>query len=189
MGVSDHRGLSSIGSDPDAFELFYRDHLDAVQRFVARRVDDPHTAADLTADIFLAVIESADSYSVDHGSPRGWIFGIARNTISMEWRRRARGANAVERLKGRRALQPDALERAVERIEAEQPARELYERIQLLEPNLRAVLELVALDQLTVADVASILQISPGAARVRLHRARRQVRGVPASLPSRGDAL
>ena len=34
--------LTSIGRDPDAFEAFYRDHLEAVQRFVARRVSDPH---------------------------------------------------------------------------------------------------------------------------------------------------
>ena len=38
--------ISGIGRDPDAFEAFYREHLPWVRRFVARRVDDPHTAAD-----------------------------------------------------------------------------------------------------------------------------------------------
>ena len=49
-------------SEPDALEAFYRDHVEAVQRFVARRVSDPHLAADLTADVFLAAIDSAASY-------------------------------------------------------------------------------------------------------------------------------
>ncbi|MFZ2013512.1 MAG: sigma-70 family RNA polymerase sigma factor [Nocardioides sp.] len=182
--MSDHHEVASIGIDPDAFEAFYREHLNAVQRFVARRVDDPHTAADLTADIFVAVIESADSYNASLGPPRAWLFGIARNVISTEWRGRARGASATAKLGGRRVLQSDALERALERIDAEESARELYGRIQRLEPNLRAVLELVALDELTVADAASILRITPGAARVRLHRARRQVLDVPTATPA-----
>ena len=45
--------LRRIGTDPDSFEAFYREHVEAVQRFVARRVRDPERAADLTADIFL----------------------------------------------------------------------------------------------------------------------------------------
>src|SRR5882757_3632156 len=49
--------LARIAHDPGAFEAFYREHVEGVQRFVARRVDDPHLAADLTADVFLAAIE------------------------------------------------------------------------------------------------------------------------------------
>ncbi|MFD0786860.1 sigma factor, partial [Micromonospora azadirachtae] len=59
--------VSRIGVDPVAFEAFYRRHVAAVGRFVARRVDDPHLAADLTADVFLAVIESAAGYRPDRG--------------------------------------------------------------------------------------------------------------------------
>ena len=44
--------VTTIGTDPDALESFYREHVWAVQRFVARRVSDPHVAADLTADVF-----------------------------------------------------------------------------------------------------------------------------------------
>ena len=62
--------ISDIGRDPDAFEAFYRQHLPWVRRFVARRVDDPHTAADLTADIFLAVIDSAARYDASAGTAR-----------------------------------------------------------------------------------------------------------------------
>ena len=37
--------LRRIAVDPDAFEAFYREHLDAIHRFVARRVADPHHAS------------------------------------------------------------------------------------------------------------------------------------------------
>ena len=39
----------------------------------------------------------------------------------------------------------------------------------------RALIELVALDGLSVADAAQVLGVKPGTARVRLHRARRQI--------------
>lgn len=41
-------GPAAIGRDPDAFETFYREHVRAVERFIARRVTDPQVAADLT---------------------------------------------------------------------------------------------------------------------------------------------
>jgi hypothetical protein len=39
--------FARIAHDPDAFASFYREHVTAVTRFVARRVADPHTVADL----------------------------------------------------------------------------------------------------------------------------------------------
>lgn len=60
---------TAIGIDPDALEAFYREHVAAVQRFVARRVADPERAADLTADIFLAALDAAGSYRPAGTSP------------------------------------------------------------------------------------------------------------------------
>ena len=51
MNTREARGPAGIDEDPEAFEAFYRDHLETVRRFVARRVSDPHLAADLTAEV------------------------------------------------------------------------------------------------------------------------------------------
>ena len=51
--------VRSIGTDAAAFTQFYRAHADDVTRFVARRVADPHRVADLTAQVFVAVIDAA----------------------------------------------------------------------------------------------------------------------------------
>jgi RNA polymerase sigma-70 factor (ECF subfamily) len=69
--------LTAITSDPEAFERFYREHVEAVQRFDARRASDPYQVADLTADIFVAAIDSAASYRRSRGEPVAWLFGIA----------------------------------------------------------------------------------------------------------------
>ena len=55
--------------------------MDEVTRFVTRRVADPQLAADLTAEVFLAVIEAAAGYRGSFGGPRTWLFGIARNDM------------------------------------------------------------------------------------------------------------
>jgi DNA-directed RNA polymerase specialized sigma24 family protein len=70
--------------DPAAFEEFHRRHVDGVTRFVARRITDPHLVADITAEIFVAMLDSADSYRPGRGSETAWLYGIARNAVSAE---------------------------------------------------------------------------------------------------------
>ncbi|WGX96018.1 RNA polymerase sigma factor [Nocardioides sp. L-11A] len=164
-----------IGHDPDAFEAFYRDHLDLVQRFVARRVDDPHLAADLTADVFVAAVDGASGYRPDRGNPAAWVTGVARNVVAAEFRRQGRQRAAVRKVAGRRLLDPDSLARIEERIDAERQTRRLYDALGVLRPRDRALMELVAVEGLPVADAAAVLGVKPATARVRLHRSRRLV--------------
>jgi RNA polymerase sigma factor (sigma-70 family) len=167
------QAFAEIASDPDAFEGFYREHVESVQRFVARRVADPHVAADLTADVFVAAIESARSYRRSRGEPVAWLFGIARNVVAGEHRRSATELHTRARVRGQELVDADDVAALHERIDAESMARTLYQEIVRLSAGERAVLELVALDGLTVGEAAHALGIGPVAARVRLHRARR----------------
>jgi RNA polymerase sigma-70 factor (ECF subfamily) len=167
---------ASIGHDPLAFESFYRAHVEDVLRFIVRRVSDPHLAADLTADVFLAAIQAAPRYRAARGAPRAWLFGIARNVVSGEQRRATRERRAFARVEGRRLLGEDDVERLQERIDAAREARALYDALDLLSDGERAVLELVALDELTVTEAAAALDIRVTTARVRLHRARNAMR-------------
>jgi RNA polymerase sigma-70 factor (ECF subfamily) len=169
-----HESVRAIARDPDALEDFYREYIEAIQRFVARRVADPYRAADLTADIFLAAIDSASGYQADRAAPIAWLYGIARNVIAGERRRSAREARSRRRVPPSSELvEPDDLSRLHERIDAEAGARRLYDAMDRLSSGERAVLELVALDGLSVREAAGALEIRPVTARVRLHRARR----------------
>ena len=165
--------VRSIGTDPVAFTEFYRAYVDEVTRFVARRVADPQLVADLTAEVFLAVIEAAARYRGSFGGPRTWLYGIARNVIAAEFRRSARAQRAESLIAGRRLLDADDFGRLMERIDAFRQVRELHGVLRALPEGVRAVLELVSVDGLTVAEAAAALNIRQVAARVRLHRARR----------------
>jgi RNA polymerase sigma factor (sigma-70 family) len=168
--------LPRIAHDPETLELFYRAHVEAVEQFIVRRVDDPYLAADLTADVFLAAIDAASSYRPERGVPAAWLFGIARNIVAAERRRAARERRANARVEGRRLLTENDVERMQRRIDAAAQARALFEAVAQLPSGERAVLELVALDDLTVSEAAAVLGLNPVAARVRLHRARSALR-------------
>lgn len=174
-----------IGTDPQAFEVFYREHLAYVSRYVALRTTDPHTAADLTAEIFSRVIVAASGYRRSSGPPRAWLTGIARHVVSDHARSAARENAAYGRLQGRRLLDEDATERLVDRISAQAHGRELLARVATLPEGQRALVELVAVDELPLAEAAKVLGISAGNARIRWHRARRALRdAVPAPIPA-----
>jgi RNA polymerase sigma-70 factor (ECF subfamily) len=162
-------------TDPDAFEVFYREHVDAVERFVARRVGDRELAADLTADVFVAAIESAARYRPAKGAPTAWLFGIAQFVVAGRVRRAGRERRANARIRGRELLHGDDIARIDERLTAAEHSRRLFLAMDHLPPAERAVLELIALDELSLSEVAVALGISPVNARVRLYRARRRM--------------
>jgi RNA polymerase sigma factor (sigma-70 family) len=168
--------LRWIGTDPDLFEAFYREHVEDLQRFVARRVGDRERAADLTAEIFLAAIDSAHRYRPRRGAPKAWLYGIARVLVANDRRRLGRQRAGEERLRGSALLDEEDAARMDARLDAAAQSRRLYEAMDRLPEAERAVLELVALDELTVAEAAAAAGVRPVTARVRLHRARRKLR-------------
>jgi RNA polymerase sigma factor (sigma-70 family) len=189
VGAAD---LSDVAGDPAAFEAFYRRHVVVVGRFLARRVTDPQLVADLTAEVFHEVIRSAHAYRPGRGSELAWLYGIARNVLANDRRREALRLRAEHGAAGRRQLDDDDIARLEERIDAESAARRLRQALSTLPADERAVVELVAVDGLSVKDAADALGIRPGTARVRLHRARRAARDALASLeqlPQRPSAV
>lgn len=165
-----------ISTDPDILEAFYREHIEQIQRFVVRRIGDREQAADLTADIFLAAIDSAPRYRAHQGTPKAWLFGIARIIVANDGRQRERQRLGRERLRGSTLLDEDDAARLDARIDAARRSRELYAAMARLPEGERTVLELVAIDELSLAEAAAAAGLRPVTARVRLHRARHKLR-------------
>ena len=78
-------------------------------------------------------------------------------------------------------LDEQSVERIAERIDGERASRQLHRSLAGLPDNQRAVVELVAVDGLSLTEAAQALGISAGSARVRYHRARKRLQDV---LPS-----
>jgi RNA polymerase sigma-70 factor (ECF subfamily) len=182
----DVTAVNAIGTDRAVFEVFYLEHFDTVLGFVTRRVTDAHTAADLTAEVFVAALSSASGYRGD-GTAAAWLMGIARRVVAAEYRRAATERAAQQQVGGRRSLDAQEIEALEERIDAERSAREVYQHVQRLPASQRVVVELVAVDGLSLTDAAAVLDIRPATARVRWFRARRFLQEIPRP-PSRKGA-
>jgi len=168
--------LHWISTDAEIFEVFYREHVEAVQSFVARRVGDRERAADLTAEVFLAAIDSAHRYRPRRAAPRTWLLGIARVVVANDGRQRHRQRVGEERLRGSALLDEEDAAQLDARIDAAARSRELYQAMDRLPEGERTVLELVAIDELSLKEAAALAGVRPVTARVRLHRARQKLR-------------
>ena len=188
--ITDRELLCSASTDPLAFEIFYRRHVDLVVRFVTRRVHDPADVADVVADTFVAVLRSARSYDPDRGEPTAWLLGVAAKVIANRGRRRLRESALQIRLAGRRLIDADDIERLEEQIQAAQSSAAVMEAISRLKPRAQEVLLLVGVEGLTHSEAASTLGISGANFRMRLSSARRALaRALPADDTERAGQL
>jgi RNA polymerase sigma factor (sigma-70 family) len=173
--------LAPQGSGPpdDAvaeFEALYRANVAAVTAYFARRSADPQTVLDLTADTFVQAITSFATFDPRKGTPRGWVFGIARRIYAAHCQAYSRQRSSVARLAGRLELAPDEVGELIARIDAERAGRALVTGLTRLPAADRAVVELVDLAGLQPTEAARVLGVAPGTLRMRLMRARARLR-------------
>jgi RNA polymerase sigma factor (sigma-70 family) len=158
------------------FERLYRANVDAITAYFARRSGDPHVVADLTADTFVTAITSFGSFDPGKGTARAWVFGIARHVYAAHCEAYGQQQDRLQRLAGRRELAPDHVGELLDRIDAERAGRDLVTGLGLLPDQDRALIELVDLVGLRSGGAAAVLRVTPGAVRMRLMRARAQLR-------------
>jgi RNA polymerase sigma factor (sigma-70 family) len=160
--------------DDEAFSLFYREHLDPVVAFFARRVGDRELAFDLTAETFAAVVVSAGTYSGDAPAV-AWLFGIARNKLR-ESLRRDRVADAARRRLGMEPIVLDdaALERVEERAGSGESA--LTRALEALPEVTRSALLARLVEEQDYGEIAARLACSEQVVRQRVHRGLKTLR-------------
>lgn len=130
------------------------------------QVDD---AEDVLQDVFLGLPEALRSYAA-RGSFAAWLYRVAARTALM--RLRATCRRRETRLFESRAAPSGA--GVVERLTIEAALSSLPE-------SLRIVFVLREIEGYSHAEIGAMLGIREGASKVRLHRARRALRGFLAS--------
>jgi RNA polymerase sigma-70 factor (ECF subfamily) len=149
----------------DRFESLAPSLIEPLRRFLARRTDAT-TADDVLADTLLVCWRRLDDVP-DEALP--WAYGVARNCLANAQRgerRQRRVAAKVAVVDPPRASLPGP----------ETADRPLEEALAALRPDDAELLRLWAWEQLTPAEIAGVLDITPNAASIRLHRAREKLR-------------
>jgi RNA polymerase sigma-70 factor (ECF subfamily) len=162
---SDLLARASDGNE-SAFRELYERHVGAVRGYLVGRVG-PDAVDDIMNETFTTAWRTAARFDATATSARPWLYGIATNVLA---RHREREARWIERQ--RLARTPLVAHETT----AYDLDPELARAVGALSPALRDVLLLSALGELDPVEVARALQIRPSTARVRLLRARRQLR-------------
>lgn len=149
------------------FGRLYREHGREILGYALRRCTDPEDAADAVAETFLAAWRRLAE--VPPGAEgRLWLYGTARFVLANQRRGERRRNRLTEQLRAelRRQLP----------VEAPADSTGIVEALKTLEEPDRELLMLVGWEELTPAQAAKVLGVTPLAARSRLHRARRRLR-------------
>lgn len=148
------------------FEALYERHARSVYRFVLSLSGNPAVAEDVTSETFVRVWSARER--VDLATVIGYLMTIARR-LYLEQLGRARRHGELPHDPEDGAPGPH------ERAEARAALDAVLADLQTLAEPDRAALLMRAEDQMPYEEIAAALGTTPGAVKVRVHRARRRL--------------
>jgi RNA polymerase sigma factor (sigma-70 family) len=165
--TTDAELLAAARTDARAFRVLYDRYAERIYGFHLSRSRDADAAHDLTAETFaqawLSRVRVRDQVG---GSAAPWLFGIAKHVLAASVRRGRLERAACERLGLR-----DRLDREPATAEPSDTWLEgLDDALRRLPPEQRDALRLRFDGDLPYDELAVVLETTPGAARVRVHR-------------------
>jgi RNA polymerase sigma-70 factor (ECF subfamily) len=161
--------VAAARANPDAFRALYRQYFPRVYAYIAYRVGRALDAEDLTADVFVKVVEALPRFEDrGAGSFPAWLFRIAHNAVSQFYR-------------GRPALEPISLDETPD-IQAEPPSLDsllarkeqflrLRERVAALSPRRAEIIRLKYFGGLRNQEIAAVLGLDERTVAAHLSRA------------------
>jgi RNA polymerase sigma factor (sigma-70 family) len=157
-------------------EQMVREHSVALARTVAFVVLDRQAAADIAQDAFLRLYEHWDEVAM-HPDPAAWLYRVALNRARDHRRALARTARLSQRL-AERLLQSRRTDEDPASWEQWQPEGDFITALRGLSKRQRTVAALHYVGDLSLAEVARVMDISEGAVKSHLHRAHQALREV-----------
>jgi len=169
----------ALKGDKDAFGLLAQRYQMIAQRFAMRLVAQENCAQDLTQEAMLQAYLSLDRLR-DPARFKSWLCGIVLNVCRSHLRDREIAFFSLEAIIGglqfyavplsSMAVTPEKI------VEERELHRIVLDAINALSPKDRDATLLFYYAQLSLQEIATLLGISVGAVKVRLHRARQRLK-------------
>ncbi len=154
----DAEGVAAAGSD--RIEVFYRAHASSVYALLVTLCRDRTWAEDLMQETFVKATRSIAGYR--GGSPRAWLFAVARTTFLDAARRQQRRPVPAAEVPDVGHEDPDLVQ--------DMAVRQALDRLPVDHRSALVLRDQLGLDYHEIGTVLG--GRSPGAARVLVHRAR-----------------
>jgi RNA polymerase sigma factor (sigma-70 family) len=157
--------------DGDAGTQLLRRYTDTVYHFFLTKTDSA-SAEELTQTTFEACTRQRDQIR-EQGSIRAYLLGIARKKLLQhhdEWRRRGTRREALGDSVAGMLTSPSV---ALARSERQ---RIVLAALQALPIDFQIAIELHYWEEMSVTEIATVLEVAPGTVKSRLHRGRELLR-------------
>lgn len=157
-------------TDETHFADLYQRYGSAVWLYCRRRVGADR-ADDAMGDVFLAVWRRiADSPEPDDALP--WLYRISYLTVSNHWRSAGRRRRTQDKVANLGVVPPIAI---ADQVVVREEVRRVVSLLDKMRKADAEILRLAAWEQMKTEQIASVLEISPDAAKQRLSRARKRL--------------
>ena len=163
--------------DGDAFGQLYHTYLIPVFRYIYFRIRDKDTAEDLTQDVFLKVYGAISRFEHKDTSPLAYFFTVARNTVIDYQRKKKTIPLDGDGTEAALAALPDTAKHPEGTAEWRDTLKALREAIGSLTEEQQEVVVLRFMGELSVREVARLMQKAEPAVRQLQCRALRALRG------------
>jgi RNA polymerase sigma factor (sigma-70 family) len=173
---SDHALMRAVrDGELDALGELFERHHGPLYGFLVKFTNDRVAAEDIVQTVFQRMLKYRHTYR-DDGQFTAWMYHLARRCSADHFRKSstAHAATPPEELHQHPDDSPHAADRATTRDDHEL----LRTALARLHREDREVLLLSRFQELSFAEISGILECSVGAAKVRAHRALRQLREI-----------
>jgi RNA polymerase sigma-70 factor (ECF subfamily) len=147
------------------FAALFNAHFDSLLAYTRRRTLQLADAEDAMAETYVVAWRRFAELPADAQGQRLWLFGVAYRVIANQRRAAGRRLQLTDRLKA--ALLPPSRPSAV--------LEDVAEALATLPDGDQEILRLAAWEGLSHGEIGLVLDITPNAAAIRLHRARKRL--------------
>ncbi len=165
------------------FEKIYDTHIEQVFRFVYLKVGSKDDAEDITSRVFLqtwksVTKESPDKKSAPLENPRAFLYQVARNQVIDYYRKNRPKREEIEEKSAKPRRVPleeatvvDKSLRADEKALLESEIESIKDALGKLNEDYQNVIIWYYLDELSIPEIADLLEKPEASVRVLIHRA------------------
>ena len=172
----------------DAFALLIAQYHQPIYSLIARSLDDPSEASDITQEVFIKVFRSIRSFNGD-SSLRTWLYRIAVHEASNQrrwWSRHKRreitldtpGAEQEDDAPTLAALIADTHGTPLDHAQQAEVRAAVEDALRQLPENFRTVVVLREIEGFGYEEIAEVLNLNLGTVKSRLTRGRHLLRAL-----------
>ncbi len=172
--LSDNALMIRVKSgDLGPYGLLYERHKKSLFGFFYNMNNNPSVSEDLVQNVFIRMLKYKHTYTGE-GSFTAWMFKTGRNVFYDHYRNAKKEVHFLEIGFGEYRLQEE--DQAQELTDSEERLKHLRMAMMHLAPEKREVLVLSKFRELKFQEIAEILGCTEGAAKVKAHRALKELR-------------